>query len=57
MDDACVSYIYLLYSNTEASGDTVKPTKDILCPTFEFKEVTESDYSLDSSVLVLRLLQ
>lgn len=57
MDDVYVSYIYLLYSNAEASGDAVKPTKDILCPTFKFKEGTKSDKSVDSSVLVLRLLQ
>lgn len=43
MDNKYVPYIYLLYSNTGASGDSMKLTKDILYPTFKFKEGIKGD--------------
>lgn len=56
-DNAHVSYIYLLYSNTGASGNIVKPIKDILYPTFKPEECIKSDWLVNSSALVFRMLQ
>lgn len=41
MADAYIFYLYLLYSNTWASGDTVKPTKDAIYPSFNSKKASK----------------